>query len=179
MKSSDKDKYLDQLISRATDDNKNRFIPNFDKWVKDHPVAVQSLNTPDEPVPSERSCRQKGGSHESLWIRFPRLTWACGVAALVLVTVSWSISLVLASKVVRLKHELALARHDTALAQRDVVVARTEGRLEEAHKVRQETTSTISHRVEELEDRRPRISSASRIYYPEDTYYFSNSQGSL
>jgi hypothetical protein len=116
MKPPDKDKCLDQLISRATEGNEHRFTPNFDKWLKDHPEAVQSLNTPDEYALSKILPRRKSTGREPLRIRFPRLTWICGIAALILITASCTVSVFLARNVVSLKHELELARHDAATA---------------------------------------------------------------
>lgn len=170
MKSSKKDKWLDQLISRAADTDKP--VPNFDKWLKDHPNAVQNLKTQAEHLRSKSSPRQKSVSHEPLFVRFPRLTWACGLAALFLIVISWLSCFILSRKVVDLRHELELA-------QRDIAAARTEGRLEEARQVQQKTISTLYHRVEEIEERIPKIPSARRIFYPEEPYYLPNMPDSL
>jgi len=170
MKSSKKDKWLDQLISRAAAADKP--VPNFDKWLKNHPNAVQNLKTQAEYLRSKRLHLRKNVSHEPLLIRFPQLTWACGVAALFFITASCTVSFVLARKVVNLKHELELA-------QRDIAVARTEGKLEEARQAQQKTISTLYHRVEELEQRIPKIPSAIRICYPEEPYYLPDMPDSL
>ena len=151
MKSFKKDKWLDQLISRAAATDKP--VPNFEKWLKEHPNAVQSLKTRAEHLQSKSPPRQKSVIHEPLFVRFPQLTWACGVATLLFITASCTVSFVLARKVVNLKHELELA-------QRDIAVAHTEGRLEEARQRQKKTISSLYHRVEELEERIPRIPSA-------------------
>jgi hypothetical protein len=116
MKSPDRDRYLDQLISRATDGNEHRFIPNFEKWLKEHPDAVQNLNAPDDHARGNISPHRRSTGREPLWIRSPRLTWICGIAALILIAASCTVSMVLAEKVVSLKHELELARADAATA---------------------------------------------------------------
>lgn len=170
MKSSKKNKWLDQLISRAAATDKP--VPNFNKWLKEHPNAVQSLKTRAEHLQSKSPPRQKSVIHEPLFVRFPQLTWACGVATLLFITASCTVSFVLARKVVNLKHELELA-------QRDIAVARTEGRLKEARQRQKKTISSLYHRVEELEERIPRIPSARRIFYPEEPYYLPDMPDSL
>ncbi|MHC4587363.1 MAG: hypothetical protein ACYS3N_22785 [Planctomycetota bacterium] len=162
MKSSKKDEWLDQLISRAAFTDKP--VPNFNKWMKEHPNAVQSLKTQAEHLRSKSPPCPKNLSPESLFIRFPRLTWACGLAALLLIVISWLACFILSRKVVDLRHELEVA-------QRDIAAARTEGRLEEAHQIQRKTISTLYHRVEQLEQRIPKIPSAIRICYPEEPYY--------
>ncbi|MCP4453944.1 MAG: hypothetical protein GY809_20980 [Planctomycetes bacterium] len=135
-------------------------------------VLTELLQAQAEHLGGEKLSQCKNVSRDSFWVRSPRLGWTCGLAAVVIAVIASLAYFDLAGQVADLKHALELA-------QRDVVVARTEGRLEEAHNVRQETLSTISHRVEELEDRMPRLSSASRIYYPEAAYYRQNNQDSL
>jgi hypothetical protein len=117
MKSSDRDKYLDQLISRATDGNEHRFIPNFEKWLRDHPQAVQRLNTAGEHALGDMSHRRKSTGREPLWIRCPRLTWICGIAELILIVGLCTASVVLGREVARLQHELESIRHRAATAR--------------------------------------------------------------
>jgi hypothetical protein len=114
MKPPDKDKCLDQLISRATEGNEHRFTPNFDKWLKDHPDAVQSLTLPDDYTPGKTLAHRKSTGREPLWTRFPQLTWVGGIAALILIVVSCTVSVLLARKVLSLTCELELARQDVA-----------------------------------------------------------------
>ncbi|HUU16154.1 MAG TPA: hypothetical protein VMW72_03305 [Sedimentisphaerales bacterium] len=170
MKSSKKDEWLDQLISWAAVTDKP--VPNFNKWMKEHPDAVQSLKTRAEHLRSKSPPRRKNLSPEPLFIRFPRLTWACGLAALLLIVISWLACFILSRKVVDLRHELEVA-------QRDIAAARTEGRLEEARQIQQKTISTLYHRVEQLEQRIPKIPSAIRIFYPEEPYYLPDMSDGL
>ena len=140
--------------------------------MKEHPDAVKSLKTQAEHLRSTSSHHWKHLSAEPLFIRFPRLVWACGFAALLLIVVSWLVCFILSRKVVDLRHELEVAK-------RDIAAARTEGRLEEAHQMQQKTISTLYHRVDQLEQRIPKIPSATRIYYPEEAYYLSDMSDGL
>ena len=142
-------------------------------------VLAELLQAQAEQLGSQRLSQRGNARRESFWVRSPRLGWTCSLAAVVAAVIASLACVDLSGQVANLKHDLELAQRDIDLARRDVVVAHTEGRLEEAHKVRQETTSTISHRVEALEDRMPRIPSASRVYYPEEAYYRQVSPGSL
>jgi hypothetical protein len=142
-------------------------------------VLAELLQAQAEHLDSQTLSQRRNVSRASFWVRSPRLGWICSLAAVLIATIASLACFELAGQVANLKHDLDLARRDTALAQRDVAVAHTEGRLAEAHNVRQETLSTISHRVEELEDRVPRIPSASRIYYPEEAYYLPYNGDSL
>ena len=116
--------------------------------------------------------RDKGVNRQPLFVRFPRLRWACSLAGLFLIVISWLACFTLSRKVVDLRHELGLA-------QRDVAVARAEGRLEDARQRQQKTISTLYHRVEELEERIRGVPSASRIAYPEEPYYLPDMPDSL
>jgi len=82
MKSSDKDRRLDQLISRATSGKEDMPVPDFDKWRREHPEAVDKLKTQAGHLPSERLCGGKHIRHEPLLIRFPSLVWAPGAMLL-------------------------------------------------------------------------------------------------
>ena len=134
MKSSDKDKWLDQIISRAAASNENNPAPNFDKWLREHPNAVQSLKSRAEQhacthpkgmiaeagrAKSKSVCLDEGVSRESLLVRFPRLACACGVAVLFLIALSWLACFVLSREVADLRHELELAQRDVAIARTD------------------------------------------------------------
>ncbi len=157
-------------------------IPNVERLVKtfdidtdseaNEAVLAELLQAQAEHLDSHTLSQCRNANRDSFWVRSPRLGWICSLAAVVVATIASLACFHLSDQVANLEHALELA-------QRDVVVAHTEGRLEEAHKVRQETTSTITHRVEELEDRMPRIPSARRVYYPDEAYYFSNSHDSL
>jgi len=119
MKYPNKDKYLDQLISRAAEGYEHRIIPNFDKWLKEHPDAVHGLKTQGEYVLNKRLPHRKGAGRKPLWVRFPRLTGIGGIAALIVFTASCTISVLMVRKVKNLMYELELARQDATITGTD------------------------------------------------------------
>jgi len=79
-----------------------------------------------------------------IFARFPRLTWAAGLAALFLIAVSWLMTLSLARKVESLKEELETSRRELALAKE-------KEHLEEAQEEQVKAISDLHIRVSELE----------------------------
>jgi len=170
MKSSKKDKWLDQLISRAAATDKP--VPNFEKWLKEHPNAVKSLKTRAEHLQSKSSPRRKIVSREPLFVRFPRLTWACGLVALFLIIISWLACFTLAKETTSLRQELQVAR-------REVAVAQAEKQLKDAQEKQQKAISELHVRVKELEGHVQRGISPRMVWYSESPYYTPERPGEL
>ena len=162
MKSSKKDKWLDQLISRAAATDKP--VPNFDKWLKEHPNAVQSLKTRAEHLQSKNSPRRKIVSREPLFVRFPRLTWACGVAALFFITASCTVCIVLVRENRMLRQDLQLARQEMTLLDRQQQIEGTPDNQKLA-------ISELHVRVKQLEKQVHRGISPGMVWYSESPYY--------
>jgi len=139
---------------------------------KNEEILSELLQAQAEHLKSKKSVGQRHTKTRSFVVEYPRFTLISSLAAVFVALFSCAACFVLTRKVENLEHELELAR-------RDLVVARTEGKLEEARNVRQETISTLHHRVDELEERIPRIPSARRVCYPDEYYYSRNSQDRL
>jgi len=135
-------------------------------------VLAELLQAQAKNLKDRKIARQRNAGRELFMVRFPRLAWVCTMAAVFVALFFCSACLVLARKVDDLEHQLELAH-------RDIVAARTEGKLEEARNAQQRTVSTLYQRVEELEERIPRIPSARRVCYPEEYYYSRNRRDSL
>lgn len=102
---------------------------------------VEADQQRDEKLRPARSISRK-----PIWLRFPQLAWASGVAALFLIVASWLLCFVLARKVVDLRHELQVARQETAVAQ-------AESQLKDAQERQQKAISALYFRMAELEER--------------------------
>jgi len=139
---------------------------------KNEEILSELLQAQAEHLEAKKSGEQRQASPDSFVMKYPRLSRVFSLAAVLVALLSCSACFVLARKVDNLEHELELAK-------RDIVVARTEGKLEEARNVRQETISTLHHRVERLEEQIPRIPSPRRVCYPEEYYYSQNRHDSL
>ena len=135
-------------------------------------VLDELLQVQAEHIKAKKSAKKRNKGTQPFAARFPRLTCVCSVAAVIVAFFFCSACLLLTRKVDKLEHQLELTR-------RDLVVARTEGKLQEARNVQRETISNLYQRVEELEERIPRIPSARRVCYPEEYYYSPNSRDSL
>jgi hypothetical protein len=170
MKSSKKDKWLDQLISRAAATDKP--IPNFDKWLKEHPNAVQSLKARVEHLQIKSSPRRKSVSREPLFVRFPRLTWACCLAGLFLIVISWLVSFVLT-------RENRMLRQDLQFARQEIAVLNRQQQNEESQDSQQRVVSSLQLGVQDLEDQMLRCKSPRMVYYAEIPYYSPEGLGEL
>ena len=164
MRSSNRDKKLDRLISHAAAKDKNWPVPHFDKWMQDHPEAVQKLKTQVERVASKDCSYQMGSLRKPLFVRFPRLIWIGGIAALFLIATSCTTSIVLVEKNRILMKELQLARQEIAVDNRQQQIA-------DAQNGQQQAISDLHVRVKELERRVQRGISPRMIWYSESPYY--------
>ena len=164
MNSSDKDRQLDRIISRVAAGDVKKPLPDFAKWLKDHPNAVRRLESQAERLQARSFSHEKGMDCESLLLRFPRLAWALGVAAVFLVGVSGLTCFVLARENRTLRQELQLARREIAMNDRQQQIA-------DAQNGQQQVISDLHVRVKELERRVQRGISPRMIWYSESPYY--------
>lgn len=172
MKSTNKDKWLDQLISRAAAGSKNMPVPDFDKWQKEHPDAVQNLKS-QAGHPQNRSLRShKHVNREPLMVGFPRLVWAFSIAALFLIAVSCTACFLLARENRMLRQDLQLARQEIAMNNR-------QRQIVEAQNNQQQAISTLHLRVRELEQHIQRGISPRMVSYSESPYYAPEQRGEL
>ena len=169
MKSSDKDRRLDQLISRAPAGEKNKPIPNFDKWLKDHPNAVQSLRMQAQHLRSERLPCRKDVRHGLLSARFPRLARVAGLAAMFLVITSCAVSLVLV-------RENRMLRQDIRFARQEIAVFSRQQQIEERQESQLRVVSSIQLGAE---DQMHRCKSPRVVYYADIPYYSADGPGEL
>jgi len=107
----------------------------------------------------ENRRRDKGPEHPPLLLRFPRLTWAGGLAALFLIAASWVVSFNLARKVEALKQELETSR-------REIALVREKEQLEEAQDRQQKAISALYFRMQELEQRVERSAPSRPASFP-------------
>lgn len=160
MKSSDKDKWLDRIISRAAAGEAKKPVPDFATWLKDHPNAVKRLTSlRGTNLPAHR---QMG--REPLLFKSPRLAWALGVAALFLVGASCLACFVLARENRTLRQDLQRARQEVAMNNRQQQIV-------EAQNGQQQAISDLHVRVKELEEHVQRGVSPRMIRYSESPYY--------
>ena len=107
----------------------------------------------------ENRLRDKGPEHQPLLLRFPRLAWAGGLAAVFLIAASWLVSFNLAGKVQTLTQELEVSRQELALT-------REKEQLEEAQDRQQKAISALYFRMQELEQRVDRSASPRSAFFP-------------
>ena len=107
----------------------------------------------------ENRQRDKGAERQPLVLRFPRLTWAGGLAALFLIAASWLVSFNLARKVEALKQELETSR-------REIALAREKEQLKEAQDRQQKAISALYFRMQELEQRVDRSAPSRSAFLP-------------
>lgn len=107
----------------------------------------------------ENRRRDKGPEHPPLLLRFPRLAWAGGLAAVFLIAASWIVSFSLARKVEALKQELETSR-------REITLVREKEQFEEAQDRQQKAISALYFRMQELEQRVDRSASARPAFLP-------------
>jgi anti-sigma factor RsiW len=114
----------------------------------------------------------RGVSLKSIWLRFPRLAWASRVAALFLIVASWLVSVVLARKVVDLRHELQVAQQEMAVAQ-------AESQLRDAQERQQKAISALYFRMAELEERIDGSASPRTAFFPTELDGLSDRPGQM
>jgi len=107
----------------------------------------------------ENRRRDKAAERQPLLLRFPRLAWAGGLAALFLIAASWVVSFNLAQRVKTLTQELEVSRQELALA-------REEDQLKEAQDRQQKAISALYFRMQELEQRVDRSASPRPAFLP-------------
>jgi len=115
---------------------------------------------------AEADCLSSGASRskkrpirEPVWLRFPRLAWACSIAALLIIALSALVCFILGREVVDLRGELAVARQD-------LVVARAEEQREDDRQREQRAITALYLRMAELEERVERFSSPRMTFLP-------------
>jgi hypothetical protein len=121
---------------------------------------------------SKRLGRDKSASRQPLLLRFPRLTWAAGLAGVFLIVISWLACFNLARKVRVLRQELQVAR-------RDIAVAQAEKQLTEDQERQQKAISALYFRMQELEDQVNRFSSPTTDFLPTELNRLSDRRSGL
>jgi len=96
---------------------------------------------------------------QPLSVRFRRLVWASGLAALFLIVLSCLACFVLAKENVSLRQELEAARQEVAVAQ-------AEKQVKEAREREQKAIAALYFRMQELEERIDRSPSATTTFLP-------------
>jgi len=128
---------------------------------------------------SNRRGHDKNRSREPLLLRFPRLTWASGLAAALLVVSSLLACYALTKRVVYLKQQLQTSRQELAVVQQDLAVARAEDKREEARQREQRAITALYLRMAELEERVDRFSSPRTTFLPTQLNELSSKQSDL
>ena len=117
---------------------------------------------------SNRRGYDKNRNRQPLLLRFPRLTWAGGLAAALLVVSSWLACYALTKRVVDLKQQLQNSRQELAVARQDLAVARAEEQREEARKKEQRAITALYLRMTELEERVERSSLPRMTFFQQN-----------
>jgi len=98
-------------------------------------------------------------SRPLFWDKLPRLAWAGGLAAALLIAVSWLACHSLAREVADLKGQLQVAQQHLAVAQ-------AEKQLEEDRQREQKAITALYLRMAELEERVEQFSSPRTAFFP-------------
>jgi predicted anti-sigma-YlaC factor YlaD len=106
------------------------------------------------------------------WDKLPRLAWAGGLAAALLVIVSWLACYSLTKEVADLKGQLQDA-------QQHLAVARAEKQLEEDRQREQKAITALYLRMAELEERVERFSSPRTVFLPTELNGLSERRSDL
>jgi len=131
------------------------------------PVPSLSPTVAQELIPAAQADRQQSKSlrrnrnvsRQPLLLRFPRLTWACSLAGLFLIVISWLACSLLVRETASLRQELQVAR-------REVAVAQAEKQLKEAQERQQKAISALYFRMQELEQRVDRSAPQRPAFLP-------------
>ncbi len=116
--------------------------------------------------------RDKNANRQPLLLRFPRLTWICGLAGLFLLVISWLECFVLVRKTATLRQELQIA-------QQEIAVAQAEKQLKETQDNQQKAISGLHVRVKKLEGHVQRGISPRMVWQSESPYYTPERPGKL
>ena len=100
-------------------------------------------------------------SRALFWDKLPRVVWAGGLAAALLIAVSWLACYSLTKEVADLKAQLQDA-------QQHLAVANVEKQLAEAQERQEKTTLALYLRMQELEERLDRGQSGRPVFSPAD-----------
>jgi len=111
-------------------------------------------------------------SRALFWDKLPRLVWAGGLAAALLVIVSWLACYVLTKEVSDLRGQLQVAQQHLAVAQ-------AEKQLEEDREREQKAITALYLRMAELEERVDEFSSPRMTFVPTERNGFSDRRGDL
>ena len=106
-----------------------------------------------------------------LLVRFPRLVWAAGLAALFLIIVSLLACYMLTQKVSDLRGRLEASQRELAAVRHDLVVAQATKKREEDRQKEQKAVSELDIRVKELERQIQRGISPRMTWQSESPYY--------
>ncbi len=145
------------------------------------PAVAQELMriAQTDSLPSNRRGHDKNRSRQPLLLRFPRLTWAGGLAAALLVVSSWLACYALTKRVTDLKQQLQASRQELAVAQQDLAVARAEKQREEDRQREQKAITALYLRMAELERRIDRGSLPGTTFLPTEITGPSNRLGDM
>jgi len=125
---------------------------------------------------AQRSKKLSGKKHirssALFWDKLPRLAWAGGLAAALLVIVSWLACYSLTKEVADLKGQLQVA-------QQHLAVARAEKQLEEDRQREQKAITALYLRMAELEERVERFSSPRTVFLPTELNGLSERRSDL
>ena len=108
---------------------------------------------------SKSLSRDKSVNRQPLLLRFPRLRWACCLAGLFLIVISWLACFTLAKETASLRQELQVARQE-------IDVAQAEKQVKEAQERQQKAISALYFRMQELEKRIDRSPSPRSAFFP-------------
>ena len=111
-------------------------------------------------------------SRALFWDKLPRLAWAGGLAAALLVVVSWLACYSLTKEVADLKGQLQAAQQHLAVAQE-------EKQLEEDRQREQKAITALYLRMAELEERVDEFSSPRTAFFPTERNGLSGRRGDL
>ena len=106
------------------------------------------------------------------WDKLPRLAWAGGLVAALLIISSWLICYAMAREVADLKGQLQVA-------QQHLAVARAEKQLEEDRQREQKAITALYLRMAELEERVERFSSPRTVFLPTELNGLSERRSDL
>ncbi len=111
-------------------------------------------------------------SRALFWHKLPRLAWAGGLAAALLIAVSWLACYALTREVADLKGQLRDAQQHLAVAQE-------EKQLEEDRQREQKAITALYLRMAELEERVERFSSPRTAFFPTELNGLSGRRSDL
>jgi len=111
-------------------------------------------------------------SRALFWHKLPRVAWAGGLAAALLVIVSWLACYTLTREVADLKGQLQAAQQHLAVAQE-------EKQLEEDRQREQKAITALYLRMAELEERVDRFSSPRTAFFPTEINGLSGRRSDL